>query len=113
MLENILDFNYFLFYHRTAKRSSKKENLLVNPGFEDPITHGTWNCLGELNHGTGGIMIRTSKYTRTGKFAGVCHSRVGSWAGPGQFVGELMRLPWSIFNTLTTFIDYFAAFFIW
>eukprot|EP00112_Aurelia_sp_Birch-Aquarium-sp1_P016710 Seg381.27 transcript_id=Seg381.27/GoldUCD/mRNA.D3Y31 product="Anti-sigma-I factor RsgI6" protein_id=Seg381.27/GoldUCD/D3Y31 len=76
---------------KQAKRSSKKENLLVNPGFEEPITHGTWNCLGELNHGTGGIMIRTSKYTRTGKFAGVCHSRVGSWAGPGQFVGHVVK----------------------
>ena len=36
-------------------------------------------------------MIRTSKYRRTGKFAGVCHSRIGFWAGPGQFVGELIR----------------------
>ena len=34
-------------------------------------------------------MSRTVKYRRSGKYAGVCHSRIGFWAGPGQFVGEL------------------------
>eukprot|EP00795_Rhopilema_esculentum_P004379 gene4379-20601_t len=68
-----------------------RKNLFVNPGFEDPLTHSTWNCLGELNHGTGGIMSRTAKHKRTGRYAGVCHSRNGFWAGPGQFVGHVVK----------------------
>ena len=65
-------------------------NLFHNPGFEDPLVKSYWNCLGDLNHGSGGIMSRTIKYKRSGKYAGVCHSRIGFWAGPGQFIGETL-----------------------
>ena len=37
-------------------------------------------------------MSRTVKYKRSGKYAGVCHSRIGFWAGPGQFIG--MSFAW-------------------
>lgn len=72
----------------TKSSDDAPKNLFHNPGFEDPLVKSNWNCLGELNHGSGGIMSRTIKYKRSGKYAGVCHSRIGFWAGPGQFIGE-------------------------
>ena len=45
-------------------------------------------------------MSRTIKYKRSGKYAGVCHNRIGFWAGPGQFIGELMYIDSTISHEL-------------
>jgi len=82
--------NFFEVSEDNGKHKKKSENLFRNPGFEDPLAGSNWNCLGELNHGSGGIMSRTIKYKRSGKYAGVCHNRIGFWAGPGQFIGHVV-----------------------
>ena len=83
------EYTFLFISIDTGKHTKKSENLFHNPGFEDPLVRSNWNCLGQLNHGSGGIMSRTIKYKRSGKYAGVCHNRIGVWAGPGQFIGEL------------------------
>ncbi|KAK3731070.1 hypothetical protein QZH41_019227, partial [Actinostola sp. cb2023] len=69
-------------------------NILVNPGFEQPLQSSPlagWSCQGETDDPRGGALSQYEKEHREGKYSGICYARLAEWAGPGQYIGRKVK----------------------
>jgi len=86
---NILSiFHYFSIDFIDAPKGT---NLLVNPGFEQPLVTSPllgWSCQGQTDDPRGGALSLYSLDHREGEHSGICYARLAEWAGPGQYIGK-------------------------